>query len=472
MTARGSAVTSGSTRPARSGPAPPVRLLHLGLGNFFRAHQAWYTDRARDGSEWGYAAFTGRRADLAADLTAQDGLYTLVTRATDSDHLALVASLAAAHGGADHAAWLGYFARPELAAVTLTVTEAGYVANPAGRLDLTRPAVVADLAALRADRRAAVGTAPARLVAGLAARMAADAGPLALIPCDNLAANGELTSSVVGEFAELVDPALASWLGTQVCVVTTMVDRITPRVTAADVATVRASTGLDDRCPVVTEPFHDWILAGSFPAGRPCWQDAGATFTANILPFEQRKLWLLNGAHSLLAYAGSILGHQTVADAVADDQCVTWLTQWWEVASAHLDAAEPELAAYRIALLDRFANHRMRHRLDQIAIDGSQKLPVRILPVLRAERAAGRLPLAATLILAAWICQLRGLGAQVQDALAGQVLPLATGRLATAVPAVLGWLDQELAADRDLVAAVLTQCQWFTRHAQTGSVDG
>jgi fructuronate reductase len=261
--------------------------------------------------------------------------------------------------------------------------------------------------------------------------------------------------------AELVDVDLASWLRDSVAVVTTMVDRITPRATPEDIRAVVESTGLDDRRPVVSEPFHEWVLSGAFPGGRPSWQDAGATFTDDVTPYEHRKLWLLNGAHSLLAYAGSIRGHTTVADAVGDETCRSWLEAWWGVASRHLDQPTTEVAVYRAALLDRFANARMRDRLDRIAADGSQKLPIRILPVLRAERAAGRLPEAATRVLAAWICHLRGMGAPVTDARADEVVPLATGRLGDAVPHVLAWLDPALGSDTDVVVLVVDQCTEF-----------
>jgi fructuronate reductase len=443
-----------------------VRLVHLGLGNFFRAHQAWYTDHAGDAGGWGYAAFTGRHADLAVALTAQDCLYTLVTRAADGDSYERVGSLSAAHPAADHDAWLGYLRSPELAAVTITVTEAGYFQRTGGGLDVARPEVAADLAALRDEPTAAVRTAPARLVAGLLARRRADAGPLAIVPCDNLPSNGPITERLVTDLAERLDGGLAAWIATNVAVVTTMVDRITPRATAADIRAVRDLAGFDDRCPVITEPFSDWVLSGDFPAGRPRWQDCGAILTADVLPFEERKIWLLNGAHSLLAYAGSIIGHATVADAVASPTCMEWLTEWWSEASGHLSQPSAEVASYRRALLTRFENARMRDRLDRIAADGSQKLPVRVLPVLRAERAAGRLPPGATRVLAAWICHLRGLGAPVNDARADEVLPLADGQVSAAVRRVLGWLDAELADDRDLVALVADLTEQLSNMAQ------
>ncbi len=410
-------------------------MVHLGLGNFFRAHQAWYTERAADAGDWGYAAFTGRSPRLAEALRAQDGAYTLVTKAVEHDRFELINALSAVHAADDQEALAEYFRRPELAVVTLTITEAGYHAAKAGALD--------------------------KLVAALAARRAADAGPLAIVSCDNLLSNGSLTAALIGELAARIDDSLAAWIDESVAVVTTMVDRITPPATEADELAVLRSTGRADRCPVTTEPFTEWALSGHFPGGRPRWQDAGAVFAADIVPFEKRKLWMLNASHSLLAYAGSILGHVTVAQAVADAVCRGWLDEWWTLASIHLDQPAEELAGYRAALLSRFENAKMGDRLERIAADGSQKLPVRVLPVLRAERQAGRLPAAATRTLAAWLCHLRGFGAVVNDARADEVLPLARGPLAEAAPRVLRWLDPELAADHEVVAAVIDHCQSF-----------
>jgi fructuronate reductase len=447
----------------RSVAAPPVRHVHLGLGNFFRAHQAWYSAHAPDCAQWGIAAFTGRGSKrssaVAAALGAQDGLYTLVIRGSERDRFEVVNSIAAVHTADDHGAWLGYFADPLVQVVTTTVTEAGYLRGAGGGLDADRPEIRADLAALRGDLRAPVRTAPARLVAGLAARRRAGAGPLTMVPCDNLRQNGTVVARVIGDFAELLDPELGSWIAGNVASVTTMVDRITPVPTAGDIAHAEAETGVHDRAAVVTEPFTEWVIGGEFAAGRPRWQDAGATFTADVAPFEERKLWLLNGAHSMLAYAASTRGHVTVADAMGDPTCLGWLQQWWEVASRHLSLSEADNAAYRAALTERFANPRMRHRLDQIAWDGSQKLPIRVLPVLRREVEAGRLPPGATRPVAAWVCHLRGSGATVTDARAAEFVELASGPLPDAVALVLKALDADLAADDAVVAAVLAQAR-------------
>ena len=456
-----------SRTAGRGRAAAPVRLVHLGLGNFFRAHPCWYTEYAPDAAQWGFAAFTGRgRSPLVGELNEQEGLYTLVSRAADADRFEVLGSLSRAHWADDNDEWLRYFEDPDLSAVTITVTEAGYLLGADGGLDTGRPEVQADIEALRDDPTGVVRTAPARLVAGIAARRRAGAGPLALVPCDNTPGNGALAERVVRDLARLVDKDLATWLGDSVAVVTTMVDRITPRTAPEDVRTVLEATGFDDRCPVVTEPFHEWVLSGKFPAGRPRWEESGATFTDDITPYEHRKLWLLNGAHSLLAYAGSIRGHATVAGAAADETCRSWIEEWWAVASPHLDQPAADIAAYRAALLERFGNTRMRDRLDRIAADGSQKIPIRILPVLRAERAAGRVPAGATRVLAAWVCHLRGLGAPVSDARADEVVPLAQGPLDKAVPRVLRWLDPALGADADVVAIIVDQSKRFAHQEQ------
>ena len=439
--------------------AAPVRAVHLGLGNFFRAHTCWYTEHATDAAGWGFAAFTGRGSELLVDrLTEQQGLYTLVERGGETDSFEVIASLSHAHVAAEHNAWLHCFRAPDLAAVTITVTEAAYFRGVHGGLDASRPEVTADIKVLRDDLTGFVRTAPARLVAGMAARKAAGAGPLALVPCDNTPGNGALAQRVVRDLAELVDTSVASWIADSVSVVTTMVDRITPGPAPDDVRAVAQSTGFEDRCPVVTEPFHQWVLSGEFPAGRPDWADAGAIFTDDITPYEQRKLWLLNGAHSLLAYTGLIRGHEAVADAISDEACRAWLSDWWAAASSHLRQPAGELAGYRAALSQRFANRRLHDRLDRIAADGSQKLPIRILPVLRAERAVGGLPVGATRVIAAWICYLRGAG-PVADARAEEVVPLAAGPLATAVARVLSWLDPAVGGDAEVVRIVTEQCR-------------
>ena len=448
-TSRGNGVAQRISRDHQGRPVAPVRLVHLGVGSFFRAHQAWYTEHAPDVSDWGYAAFTGRSATVADVLGEQDGLYTLLVREPDASVPEVVSVLSAVHPGDDVDALRGYLASPDVAVVTTTVTEAGYRRNGSGGLDVDAEPVRQDIAVLTGEQPGEPSTTPGRLVDGLRARRAAGAGPLAIVPCDNVPDNGTMASRVVRDLAERVDPDLAAWVGDNVSFVTTMVDRITPRTTKADVEEVRRLTGVDDRSVVVTEPFSEWVLSGNFPAGRPRWEGAGARFVDDIHPFETRKLWMLNGAHSLLAYAGSALGYVTVADAMGDDEVRGWVEEWWSDAGRYLPLPADEVAAYRQALVGRFENPRMRHLLAQIASDGSQKVPIRVVPALTAARADGRLPAGACRVIASWVVHLRGHGAPVDDVQADEVKRLVDGSASKAVGRVLGWLeldDAEVAA--------------------------
>ncbi|MDA8439533.1 MAG: mannitol dehydrogenase family protein [Propionibacterium sp.] len=407
------AATSPLTRIDLNRPAAPVRIIHLGLGNFSRAHLAWYTTHAPDADRWGIAAFTGRSPDLADRLWPQNGLFHLVIRDPTGDRVELIDSLAAVHAADEHIAWLSYFADPAVCLVTSTITEAGY-RSADGRLATSDPAVAADLAILRGDPAGPVGTAPAKFVAGLLARRDAGAGGISFCPCDNMPRNGDVVATVIRDAAEAVDPTLTTWIDEHVTFVTTMVDRITPRPDPHLGEFVAQVTGFADRAAVETEPFSEWVLSGRFAAGRPAWDAAGARFVDDIAPFERRKLHLLNGAHTLTAYPRPLLGCETVRDAIGHPVVGGWVEQWWTEARRSIGLPAPELDAYTDALRARFANPRIRHLLTQIGADGSQKVPIRILPVLRAERDAGRPGDASCRAVAAWVLHLRA-GDAVHD---------------------------------------------------------
>ena len=429
----------GASRPARVG------IVHLGLGAFHRAHQAWYTDRVDTAGEWGIAAFTGRSPDAARLLDAQDGLFTVVERGEGGDAFHVVSSIVEAHDGADLARLSALVAAPTTGVVTITVTEAAYLLGADGALAAGSAAVLADL-----RPGAAPTTMPGRLVHALAARRDAGVGAIAVVSCDNLPANGAAARASVVGMAELLDPALADWITANVSFVDTSVDRITPRATPADSAEVAEAIGRLDRAPVVTEPFTSWVLSGDFPAGRPEWEAAGAVFVDDIEPFERRKLWLLNGAHSLLAYVGATRGHTTVFDAISDPVCQDRVEQFWNEASAHLTAPGLDVGSYRAALLDRFGNSRIAHHLAQIATDGSTKLPLRAVPVLRAELAEGRSGRASAGLIAAWIAWAAE-AAHIADTRAPQIeaaLSL-SGRARTV--AMLAIVDDDLARDATVV---------------------
>lgn len=467
--ADGSGLARGAPRLSRADrgrPAAPVRHVHLGLGAFVRAHVAWYTEQASDAADWGIAAFTGRSAALAEQLTAQDCLYTVVVRGPRADSFALVSSLSQAIPGTDGEAWLHYLAAPATAVITLTVTEAGYRRDAAGALDLADPAVRADLQSWRdgapSGAPAVLRTVPARLAAGFAARQAADVGPITLLSCDNLPGNSATAARVTLDFAAAVDPGVAEWMTGNVHVVDTLVDRITPATTNSDIRLVRR-TGRADTSPVVTEPYTEWVLADTFGTSRPDWQSAGALITTDVRPYEERKLWLLNGAHSLLAYAAPSRGHTTVTRAIADPVVLAWVREWWAEAAPYVSLPLAETAAYCDALLERWGNPRMRHQLTQIAAGGLQKLPVRILPVLRAELAHGRVPPGAARILGAWVAHLRGNSVSGDDPGAGELAAaIRSADIRSATRRSLAALDPALADYPELLAEVAAASREFS----------
>lgn len=445
----------------------PVRIVHMGLGAFHRSHQAWYTQHAGDAAEWGIASFTGRRPDAAEVLAAQDGLYTVVERSDAGDSFEVIGSIVEAVDGADVGRFVELVAAPLTSVITLTITEAAYRLKADGKLDSEASDVAADLALL-ADGSGKPTTPLGRLVLGLAGRRDADAGPLAVVCCDNLSNNGTVARNAVLGMAKAFDAGLAAWINANVSFVSTSVDRITPRTTNADVDAVAAACGYRDESPVVTEPFHNWVLSGDFPAGRPRWEDAGAIFVDEIEPYENRKLWLLNGAHSLLAYAGQLRGHKTVAEALADDSCRRAVEEFWDEAASHLEGKELGIPAYRAALLERFANSRIAHHLAQIAMDGSTKLRMRAVPVLRAERAAGRSGEAAARMIAAWAAYTAtATGLQDPQAAGIAAANVLLGR--ARLEALLLLLDPELTADAGVVDLVGCLAETFAAAGNLGS---
>lgn len=436
-------------------PPAPVKHVHLGLGAFARSHVAWYSERASDADQWGIVAFTGRSPAIASKLQAQGCVYTLVTRGPDADSFAVISSLRQAYPGVANPLWLQCVAAAETTVVTLTVTEAAYCRSAAGGLNLDDPKIQADLETWRSGMRTGLLTVPARLAAAFEARCKAGTGSLTLVSCDNLPGNSNAAARVTIEFAAAVDGRLAAWIAGYVFPADTLVDRITPATTSADVDQVRKQTRRADACPVVAEPFSEWVISDRYGTPLPDWASAGALITSDVQPYEQRKLWLLNGAHSLLAYAAPGRGHATVAEAIEDPVVLDWVRQWWADAAPHVSLPAEETGAYCDALLERWANPRMRHQLAQIAAGGREKLPVRVLPVLRAELAAGREPPGAIRALGAWAAWLGSADAAAADqAVARLSAEVRSARPQEGARRALAALDPELAENSGLLDAV------------------
>jgi fructuronate reductase len=242
----------------------------------------------------------------------------------------------------------------------------------------------------------------------LQARCRSGAGPITVLCCDNLPHNGRTLRGVARRFAEMVDADLAAWIDDNATFPSTMVDRIVPATTEDDRRRVAARLGLHDAAPVVAEPFRHWVIEDRFTGPRPAWEEVGAELVADVAPFEEMKLRLLNGSHSALAYLGGLAGLEHVADAVREPDFRTYLRQMMRQEVAPTLAVATELAAYQASLLERFANPAIRHRTAQIAIDGSQKLPQRLLGPIRDQLRAGRPIRHLSLAVAAWMSYVSG----------------------------------------------------------------
>jgi fructuronate reductase len=363
--------------PGYDPAAHSVGILHLGAGAFHRAHQAAITDAAiaASGGDWRIIGVSLRSAGLAEALAPQDGLYTLIERGeTDRPRvIGAIGRVIAARGAPE--AVLGPMADPAIRIVTLTVTEKAYGIDRSGPdIDTAHPDVAADL-----DSPAAPRGVLGLLVEGLRRRRAAGHAPFTVLCCDNLPENGALLRGGVIGFARRIDSDFADWIAREVAFPSSMVDRITPAATDATRALAARLTGFDDAAAIETESFCQWVIEDRFPQGRPDWAAGGAIFVDDVVPYERMKLRMLNGAHSLIAYAGFISGHALVRDAMADPALSALARRHIKAAAATIDPlAGIDLVAYGDELAARFANPAIAHETYQIAMDGSQKLPQRI----------------------------------------------------------------------------------------------
>ena len=388
----------------RDPPATPAGIVHLGLGAFFRAHGAIYIAEAmaRSGGDWAITGVSLQSPGTRDRLRPQGFAYTAVALGPEGETTQVVSVLRDVLVAPENpAAVLDAMAAPETRIVSLTVTEKGYCHQPAtGRLNRDHPDIVHDLA------NAVPKSAPGFLVRALAARRAEGLTPFTVLCCDNLPENGRLVRAVVLELAGLIDPDLATWIEAEGAFPATMVDRIVPATTAADLDRVEALTGFRDEAPVMHEPFRQWVIEDHFVgADRPDLGAVGAQLVADVTPYEHMKLRMLNGTHSSLAYLGYLAGHETIAETMADPVLARFVRRLWrdEIIPALTPPPGEDLNAYAEALALRYANPGIRHRTWQIAMDGSQKLPQRILGTIAEGRAAGRPVPGLTLAVAAWI---------------------------------------------------------------------
>lgn len=405
-------------------------IVHLGVGAFHRAHQAIVIDDLLAGgaTDWGIVGASLRNSDTHDALAPQDCLYTVAVQSGAGTEHRVVGSIMKTEVARTNPAHLiARMADPATRIVSLTITEKGYCHTPqTGELDERHPDIVHDLENPDAPRSAA-----GFIVAALSRRKASGAAPFTVLCCDNLPANGQTVGRVLKRFASLRSQELGKWIAGEVAFPSTMVDRIVPETTDADRADVSSAIGMIDAWPVVTEPFTQWIVEDRFPAGRPDFAAAGVQLVSDVTPFEHMKLRLLNGSHSALAYLGYLAGYETIAATMADDRFAAFARQLMEEAAVTLtmpDGTDP--AAYSTTLLKRFSNPALHHHNGQIAMDGSQKLPQRLLGPMRDRLRLG-LPIEThALALAGWMRYVAGTDEQgreidVRDPIAPQLTAIA-----------------------------------------------
>lgn len=361
-------------RPQDHGPG----IVHIGLGAFHRAHQAVYTDDAlaAGGGDWRIVGVSLRSTAPAKDLTPQQGLYTTIARSVDGSVARVIGAIAAAYClKTDRKAVLAALCAPETRIVSLTVTEKGYGLDRAtGGADPAHPAIAADLAD-PANPQGVAGL----LVWALGQRRVQGTPPFTVLCCDNLPDNGALVRALLTDFARRTDPGLADHIASDVAFPATMVDRITPAPSPETAALARTLIGHTDAGAVECEAFRQWVIEDRFPQGRPAWDAGGAIFVQDVRPFEEMKLRMLNGSHSMLAYAGFLSGRTYVRDVMADPALATRVEQYLAAAAATLTALPGvDLTTYAGDLMRRFANPHLAHETYQIAMDGSEKMPQRV----------------------------------------------------------------------------------------------
>lgn len=383
-------------------------IVHLGAGAFHRAHMAVYIDDLlKTDTSWGIIGASLRRPDTQNALAAQDFLYTVAIRSGSGTALRVIGSLLnVIDATTQRRELIAAMVDPHIRIVSLTITEKGYCHNPAtGQLSSDHPDIVHDL-----EHHEAPISAHGLIVRALELRRAAGIAPFAVLSCDNLPANGETTARVITRFAEMRDRSLAGFIASKVAFPSTMVDRIVPSTTEEDRNAVAEASGLDDAWPIVTEPFTQWVVEDRFPSGRPAFEKVGVELVPDVRPFELMKLRMLNGSHSSLAYLGYLAGYEFVSEAVSEP-ALAWFIHdlMTREVMATLPSGLGDLDQYRDALLNRFANPALKHRTWQIAMDGSQKLPQRLLGTIRDRLARGQTIDLSALGVAAWMRYVTGM---------------------------------------------------------------
>ena len=438
-------------------------IVHIGPGAFHRAHQAVYTDLAMaHGGNWRIDGVSMRSKTLKEKLAEQDNLYALVVLDNEPytqiigsvNHVFVLAD--------DRDAIMASLTAPTTHIISTTITEKGYCLDNQGNLDASHPDIVHDKD-FPEEPVSAIGL----IVAALAKRKATGTDEVTVISCDNLSNNGSKLGAAVVAFAELQDSELAAWIKANICFPNTMVDSITPATDEALVSQTSAALSVTDEWPIQREAFTQWVVEDKFSGPRPAWEKVGVTFTDDVHMFEKAKLRVLNGTHSTLAYVGSLLNIDTVFEAISKPEIEAFIRRLLaeEILPTIEVGDKMDLPAYADDILNRYHNRHIRHMLSQIAWDGSQKLPFRILNTVRDQIKAGGSIKLLSVPIAAWIlfiAKRQQAGETITDPKAEQLFSLAkahAGDVTALTNAVLDLHDvfAELTDNQDFRQAVHVQ---------------
>lgn len=381
-------------------------IVHFGLGNFHRAHQAVYLDRLMNAGEGFDYAIVGAGvmpsdARMRAALLAQDCLYTVVEQSAERSDPRVIGAMVDYLPAADASAIVGRLADPQTRIASLTITEGGYFIDAAtGHFDPSHPAIAADGA-----NPDAPATVFGMLVAGLKARRDAGIQPFTVMCCDNIPHNGVVTREAVVETARLSDPALADWIAAHVAFPNAMVDRITPATSDRERAMIR-EMGVDDVAPVFAEDFIQWVLEDNFPAGRPALEKVGVEFVEDVTPWELMKIRILNGGHAVIAYPAGLMDIHFVHEAMENDLVGAFLdkVETDEIIPAVPPVPNTDLRTYFEKVRERCANPKIGDTIRRLCLDGSNRQPKFIVPTI-ADRLAGGLPVEGLALESALWCR-------------------------------------------------------------------
>ncbi|EFB3347741.1 mannitol dehydrogenase family protein [Escherichia ruysiae] len=410
------------------------RIVHFGFGAFHRAHQALLTDRVLNaqGGDWGICEISLFSGDqLMSQLRAQDHLYTVLEKGADGNQAIIIGAVRECLNAKldSLAAIIEKFCEPQVAIVSLTITEKGYCIDPAtGTLDISNPRIVHDLQSPEDPH-----SAPGILVEALKRRRERGLAPFTVLSCDNIPDNGHVVKNAVLGMAEKRSPELAEWIKDHVSFPGTMVDRIVPAATDESLAEISQHLGVNDPCAISCEPFIQWVVEDNFLAGRPAWEVAGVQMVNDVLPWEEMKLRMLNGSHSFLAYLGYLAGFAHISDCMQDRAFLhAARTLMLDEQAPTLRIKDVDLTQYADKLIARFANPALKHKTWQIAMDGSQKLPQRMLAGIRIHQARGTNWSLLALGVAGWMRYVSGVddagnAIDVRDPLSDKIRDLVAG---------------------------------------------